>query len=226
MKNLRNALFCLGLAGCAALSQAAPIVLDFEGIADSDPVADFYNGGGGTNYGVSFSPGALALIDSDAGGTGSIANEPSPSTVLFFLDDENAYLNFAAGFTGNISFFYSSVVAANVGVYAGLNGTGSLLGSIALSDQFDQDCSGDPDGTFCNFSLAGLGFVGTAKSIDFGQTVNQTAFDNITLNADTLPPDNGGGNNKVPEPHMLTLMGLALAGVGASRHRGARCLHS
>ena len=218
MKNLRNAFLGLGLAGAAVLGQASPIFLDFEGIADNISVADFYNGGGGTNYGVSFSSG-VAQVDSDAGGSGDIANEPSPSTVLLFLDGtQSSFLNYAPGFNTSVSFFYSSVTDTNVKVYTELNGGGSLLGSIALTSQFDLGgCNGDPTGTFCNFTLASLSFTGTAKSIDFGDTLNQVAFDNITLNTDALPPDNGGGNNKVPEPHTLALMGLALAGMGAVR---------
>ena len=217
MKNLRNAFLGLGLAGAAVLGQASPIFLDFEGIADNISVADFYNGGGGTNYGVSFSSG-VAQVDSDAGGSGDIANEPSPSTVLLFLDGtQSSFLNYAPGFNTSVSFFYSAVTDANVNVYTDINGGGSLLGSIALTSQFDLGCNGDPTGTFCNFTLASLIFTGTGKSIDFGETLNQVAFDNIALNAGALPPGNGGGNNKVPEPHTLALMGLALAGMGAVR---------
>ena len=118
MKNLRNAFLGLGLAGAAVLAQASPIFLDFEGIADDTSVADFYNGGGGTNYGVSFSLGGVAQVDKDAGGSGDFANEPSPSTVVFFVDStQSSFLNYAPGFNTSVSFFYSSVTDTNVKVY-------------------------------------------------------------------------------------------------------------
>src|SRR3990172_5546176 len=69
------------------------IVLTFEGLDNLEPVADFYDGGfggGGSGpgpaYGIVFSDNSLAVLDLDAGGAGDIANEPSPSTVLFFLE--------------------------------------------------------------------------------------------------------------------------------------------
>ena len=60
----------------AGSATAAPIVLDFEGIADFASINDFYNGGTdsngatGTDYGVSFSADSIVLTDSDAGGFG------------------------------------------------------------------------------------------------------------------------------------------------------------
>src|SRR5215208_4681796 len=72
-------------------SSAATIVLDFEGLQDFEQILDFYNGGtgsfgsSGTDYGISFGTSALSIIDEDAGGSGNIANEPSPDTVAFFL---------------------------------------------------------------------------------------------------------------------------------------------
>ena len=48
-------------------SSAAVITLDFEGLADLQPVGDYYL----ASTGVSFSPATLAIIDSDAGGTGN-----------------------------------------------------------------------------------------------------------------------------------------------------------
>lgn len=203
----------------AATSASAEIItLDFEGLGNGVSVGNFYNGGGGTNYGVSFSPATLAIIDEDAGGTGNIANEPSASTIMFFLDANNAILNFAAGFDTGFSFFYTSSTAASVNVYDGVDGTGTLLATLNLLAQFNQNCSGDPNGGFCNWSAIGVTFEGVAKSIDFGGTANQTGFDNITFGSD-IP---GGGTSAVPLPAAVWLFGSALAGfAGFRRNRKA-----
>ena len=189
----------------SAGAQAAPIVLTFEGVGNLNAVGNFY-----AAQGVTFSPATLAIVDSDAGGTGNIANEPSPSTVMFFLDSNNAILNRSAGITTGFSFFYSSSTVATVSVWDGLDGTGNLLGSINVRAQFNEGCTGDPNGGFCNWSAAGVTFAGTARSINFGGTANQTAFDNITI---------GAGSPVVPEPTTWALMigGFGLAGAALRR---------
>lgn len=208
MNFLKTSLAAAALA-VALPAAAGPIVLDFEGIGDLNPVGDYYNGGGGTNYGVSFSQDTLALIDADAGGSGNFANEPSPNTVMFFLNANNAVLNYAAGFDTGFSFFYSSSVATTVTIYDGVNGTGNVLGTITLAAQGFDNCAGDPSGDFCNWTNVGVAFGGVAKSIDFGGTANQTGFDNITF----------GSSTALPEPGTYALMALGLAGIGFTARR-------
>lgn len=216
MKLIKSSLAAAGLVVLMAPAIAAPIVLDFEGIADETAVGDFYNGGAGTNYGVHFSQATLALVDSDAGGTGNFANEPSPSTIMFFLDANNAILTFAAGFDTGFSFFYTSSTAAPVTVWSGLNGDGTLLGTINLTAQYNQNCTGDPTGQYCHWDAIGVAFSGVAHSINFGGTANQTGYDNITFGSAT--PIVAG----VPEPSTYALMALGMAGIGfVARRRKA-----
>lgn len=205
----------------AALSQNAhaAIVLDFEGAGSGAQLLNFYNGGtdsagnSGTNYGIAFGSNALTAIDSDDGGSGNFANEPSSKTTMFFLSG-SAVLNYAAGFDTGFSFYYSSSTAASVKVYDGIDATGNLLADIPLTAQFDQGCTGDPSGDFCNWTAVGATFAGIAKSIDFGGTVNQVGYDNITFGSSTP--------GKVPEPASLALIGLGLAAVLGTRRRAVQ----
>jgi len=194
-------------------ASASIISLDFEGVGNLNPVGNFYNGGAGTNYGVEFSGATLGLVNTDAGGTGDFANEPSPKTVMFFLDANKAILNFAAGFDTGFSFFYSSSTAASVNVYDGLNGTGNILATLALASQGFDNCTGELSGKYCNFTAVGVEFGGIAKSIDFGGTAGQIGFDNITFGTDTPVV------SAVPVPAAAWLFGSALLGFAGFRRK-------
>ncbi|MBT9470025.1 MAG: PEPxxWA-CTERM sorting domain-containing protein [Pseudomonadota bacterium] len=218
---LRNLLLGAAMAVATASSaNAAVVVLDFEGVGNQAAINNFYNGGtdsqghSGANYGVAFSSSSLGLIDTDAGGSGNFANEPSASTILFFQNANNAVLNYAAGFSTGFSFFYTSSTAATVNVYDGLNATGNLLGSLNLAAQYSQNCAGDPTGGFCNWTSVGVAFGGLAKSIDFGGAAGQTGFDNITFGSATP-------GSAVPEPATWAMMiaGFGMAGAALRRRR-------
>jgi len=207
---LRNLLLGAAFAVATASSAQAAVTLTFEGVGDYNPVGNFY-----AAQGYVFSADTLALVDADNGGNGNFANEPSSNTIMFFLNSNNAILNVAAGFDTGFSFFYTSSTAATVNVWSGLNATGTLLGSINLSAQYANNCSGDPTGGFCNWTNAGVAFAGTAMSIDFGGTANQTGYDNITFGSAVA----GGGG--VPEPSVWALMisGFGMAGAMLRRRR-------
>lgn len=172
------------------------IVLDFEGVGDLAFVGSFYS-----SLGIEFSSNALALVDSDAGGSGNFANEPSSDTELIFLSGSDVFINVAGGFDTGFSFYYASETPATVNVYDGDDGTGNVLATLNLPPlaQGPSNCAGDPTGDFCNFSPIGVSFSGIAKSIEFEGAANKIGFDDITFGSATA-----GGMN---DPHFKTWSG-------------------
>jgi hypothetical protein len=209
----------LGLS--AALAAASPagaaIVLDFEGVGDLNYVNNFYDGGAGTNYGISFSN-ARAIVDTDAGGSGNIANEPSPNTSIDFPTGDAATMNVAAGFDTGFSFFYSAAagLGGSVSVYDGLDGSGTLLATLMLSAN-SGSCSGDPFGAYCEWTPVGVSFAGTAKSVNFGGSALFITYDNITLGSDTPIV-------AVPEPGTWAMMLAGFGAIGFSMRRRTKLL--
>jgi hypothetical protein len=196
-------------------------VLTFEGLQNNEEILDFYNGGtgslgsAGTNYGIQFTNGALALIDADDGGSGNYENNPSGSTIAYFLSSNSLVMNVAAGFSTGFSFFYSSSVVGAVTVWDGLNATGTMLAQIILAANWQDNCPAygpGRTGGYCNWDAIGVAFGGTARSVDFAGGANFTGFDDITLNSSTPG---------VPEPASMILMASGLAAAAAARRRRA-----
>jgi hypothetical protein len=211
---------------CVAIAIAAPqwanaavVTLSFEGLQDQEQILDFYNGGTGSlgssgpNHGIGFGSSALALIDSDAGGTGNFANEPSPDTIAFFLTGSDLVMNVAAGFDTGFSFFYSTATTGSVTVYSGLNGTGAVLGVLPLAPIVGVGTfGGDPTGFFDRWDPVGVAFAGTAMSVSFAGAADQIGFDNITLGSET--PGGAG----VPEPTTFFVWALLLSVAAGRRY--------
>ena len=158
--------------------QSGALLLDFEGIENMASVGNTYSA-----CGAIFSDDSLAIIDGDAGGDGNFANEPSPNTVLFFLDSDRATLNFPDGIVQGFSFYYTAINETGfIKVYSEIDRQGTVLATLNL-DITPQLGQGDPNGSYDNWKKIGVSFDGIAKSIDFGGTANRIGFDNITLNS-------------------------------------------
>lgn len=184
--------------------------LTFEGLQDFEAVGNYYSGqlggngsGPGPNFGVSFSPSALALISVDSGGSGDFGGNPSGNTALFFLTDTAYTMDVSTGFAGTFSVFYSSPsVPGTISLYSGLDATGSLLGTLGLAT---TPFMGDGMHAYSPFVFASLAFTGVAKSVDFGSSANLFAYDDIAITT-------------VPEPGLLPLAStLVLCGIGFTR---------
>jgi hypothetical protein len=211
------ALCCVAIALSANAKQGlATVVLTFEGLDDYESVGDYYNGGfsgsgkTGPNFGVQFSSNALAIIDSDAGGSGNFGNEPSPNTILFFVTG-NPIVNYAAGFGTGFSLYYSAISnPGSLDIYSDLDGTGTLLASLVLPTT--PIGPGDPNGAFSPFVPVGVLFGGIARSVVFGGVQNQIGFDNVTFGSSTP----GGA---VPEPTSFAAFAIIPALAALRRRR-------
>lgn len=183
----------LGLASPAFAD--APLSIDFEKAwAYGEEVGSTY-----AAQGVTFTN--VLGLSNDADFT-YFGNAPSPQGVAFVQLDgvvnTTAYLNVAGGVTGGLSFFYSapSDAPAAIKAYSGLNGTGTLLGSIDLAGNAAD---------YATWQQAVLSFNGTALSFDLTGAANVVALDNISA---------------VPEPGSLALM-LGGAALLLARRRRA-----
>ncbi len=229
----RIAAAAAGLMALAGAASAEVVVLNFEGINATYPstnyaeVLNFYNGGtsnqatSGTNYGIDFSPNALAICLNTPGNTGNCSNtsrggQGDPGSTqggLFFLTGAETFMNVPAGFDTGFSFFYTAVgVVGSVSVYDDLAGAGTLLATIALPVTASA-CDSQYVAAFCPFVPVGVAFSGTAKSVSFAGVANQVVFDDVTFGSETP--------GTIPEPLSAALLGAGLLGLAALRRRPA-----
>jgi hypothetical protein len=215
----------------ASTAFADTVVLNFEGINTPYPtenyasIENFYNGGtssvgtSGPNYGITFSSNALAICLNTPGevcsntSRGGLGDPNSQEGGLFFLSGSNTFLDDAGGFTTGFSLFYSAISEpGSLSVYSGLDGTGTLLGTLALPTT-PSNCPGTYDAGFCPFVPVGVSFSGTAESISFAGVADQIVFDDVTFGSATP-------GTPTPEPSTLVmLLTGAGAGVGVLRRR-------
>ena len=127
-------------------------------------------------------------------------------------------MNSNAGFTDGFSFFYTAVNSGgSFQVFSGLDGTGTLLGTLVLGTTPSGGCDPIYAASFCPFVAAGLDFAGTGHSVVFAGVANQIAFDDVTFGSST--PGGGGEPTTTPEPASIVLMATGLCGVGVVARR-------
>ncbi|MDC8770365.1 PEP-CTERM sorting domain-containing protein [Roseateles albus] len=180
MKLSRLAVLAL-FAAAPAFAGATSFVVDFEKTWDYGVSVDgFYNGGAasdlstGDNLGVEFV--GVSGLSNDNVQT-YFSGAPSAQGVAYVYDNNgaSAFMNVAAGVEKGLSFFYASKegLTGAVKAYSGLNGSGTLLGSIDLSATSSTG--------FDSWKQMTLSFSGTAKSFDLtGSAGKEVGFDNIS----------------------------------------------
>ncbi|NTU53036.1 MAG: PEP-CTERM sorting domain-containing protein [Chlorobiaceae bacterium] len=179
---------------------ARAVVLTFEGVGDQGYVGNYYNGGPGGDYGISFMH-AYTATEQGSGGSAPYATEPSPITSMSFYNIDTGKwntgsLNVEGGFFSELSFYYSSPMnTATVTVYDDLNGLGNVLASIIITPQLSSPYS--------SFDQVTLGFSGTAYSVVFSgvDSTLPVVYDNISL-------------SPVPEPTSALLFGVGTLALG------------
>jgi hypothetical protein len=161
--------------------------------------------GSGPNLGFGFSSNATVQKAGDSATTGDGRFEGNPSgqsEILAFAADNSSgtlntggsYVNFAAGFS-SLSFNYalsdnSSSYNGTAQVWSGLNGTGTLLATIALSATSAGNSCTSRNDAYCNWSGASAGsFAGVAESVTFGGTgtTDFAEFDGLQVTPVPLP---------------------------------------
>ena len=162
-------------------------LIGFEGIPDNTQV--------GTYFGpvvVQFGSSWLGIIDADAGGSGNFANEPSPNTAAYFLDQNDISITL----TPSVRFVQFRYVAAAQSLpitVAAYDSLGNLIstasGSVVGTDYDGANCAGDPTGSFCLWDQISLVSATTnIRSVKIsGAVSNYFAIDNLYFCTGTTP---------------------------------------
>ena len=183
----------LGAVLASQPGQARGVFLDFEGIGNNIAIQDFYNGGAaangaiGPNYEVTFAGSALAIVDSDAGGSGNFANEPSSKSIMFWLNDIDIHMNFESGFSQFSLYYSAAVFPGSLSFWTGPNGTGTQVGAVQPLGVNGSSCGGDPNGTYNCWTRVAVVLPQLAYSATFGGSANYIGFDNVSFNPQEVP---------------------------------------
>lgn len=137
----------------------------------------------GTIDGIVFGDAWVACVDSDAGGSCNIANEPSPSTavkldVASVSDSSETRITFPTP-AMNVGFYYSMVALGGLPSVSFYSATGELLGTEILDvcgwTSCGDGCVGDPNGDLCSWTY--LTFTSGSSRISYIE------FSNLDTNA-------------------------------------------
>jgi len=215
MKVFRSAAVAV-IAAAPLFASAGLVSVFFEKTWDpaNGDVNGYYNGGtaadgsgGGPNVGISFVN--VSGLSNDALHTYYNKGSLGSSLGVAYAHG-SAFMNMTEAAIGSFAFYYSSpaTVTGGVKIWSGLNGTGSMLGSIDLG-------ANNTSATYDTWTLVSGTFSGLARSFDFSAIAatpnfKGVAFDDIAVFSVPLP---------VPEPSAVLLMLVGGAAVLRAKTR-------
>lgn len=220
-------LLALVLAAALQPAVAETVSLDFEDItADVNPngsgmvqLLDRYQQSSGIQFtgsawgATSVRCDGIALFLTHDGGCSALilAGNPTDGNIE---GAQTFKLNFADGFTGGSSFFYSALDSSlSITLFSGLDGSGDAISVGSLIPVTDSCDSG---ARFCDWTEKFLNFAGVAKSIVISGNDESLMMDSFSLIKATAGP------TPLPEPGSLALAFGALTAFGWTRRRAAR----
>jgi len=158
----------VGLQNALAQSQTCTLI-DFEGLGNNVLV--------GTIGDATFTGTVASLVDSDAGGTGNFANEPSPDIVISFGDISGTITLTFANLVSQVSWFYSANGPSDLKFFDSGNG---LLATINPPVLPQGVIGGDPTGGFDNWNMASHSEVSNIiKKIEMNMIQGSIIMDNF-----------------------------------------------
>lgn len=107
--------------------------------------------------------------------SGNAFGNPSKPGVLFSESSDAITMNSLATLTGSVGFSYAAAYGASVSVYSGLNGTGTLLGTLSLA------AAANPSNPYGTFTQKDLTFSGGGHSLVFTGDARFTLYDDVSF---------------------------------------------
>ena len=159
-------------------------IATFGQLKNLEFVQEFYNGGTGSmgsgpgkDLQLQFTPNAQVIVSASKGGSGNFINNPGGYPVLFFQTGTDVVVNAIAHVSVGLWFTYSALQQGTATVYAGPNGTGTVLATITLS----LNNSGCNTYKMCVWTPMAVPLTTPAGSIRFSGTANFLAIGAIHL---------------------------------------------
>jgi hypothetical protein len=194
-----HAILAVGILALSPASHAAPVLVDFEGLADNTVLSNQVAGLTFTN----------ATVLSAGVGLNEIDFPPFSGANVAYDSGGNLIIDFAS-LVYSVSARITYITRVTLTAYdAGLAAVATANTAFTINIATSGDVGSNPNELITVSSAGGISRIRFAGSAAGGSLV----IDNLTYDT---------GATSVPEPATLGLLGLGLAGLGMARRRAAR----